>query len=59
MWLDGLYMGGPFAAEYAMRYGRPDITMDVIHEALLMREKCRDEKTGLMYHAWDGLRKEP
>ena len=59
MWLDGLYMGGPFAAEYAHRYGRADMTADVIREALLMREKCRDEKTGLMYHAWDGRKREP
>ena len=59
MWLDGLYMAGPFAAEYARRFSRPDMTADVIREALLMREKCRDEKTGLMYHAWDGTKKSP
>lgn len=54
MWLDGLYMAGPFVSEYAQRYSRQDMTEDVIHEALLMREKCKDEKTGLYYHAWDG-----
>ena len=59
MWLDGLYMAGPFTAEYAKRYKRPDMAADVVREALLMREKCRDEKTGLMYHAWDGRKTEP
>lgn len=54
MWLDGLYMGGPFSAEYAARYHDAAMARDVIKQALLMDRKTRDLKTGLMFHAWDG-----
>lgn len=53
MWLDGLYMIGPFLAEYGRRYNRPDLREDVIRHVLLMKEHTRDPKTGLWYHAWD------
>ncbi len=53
MWLDGLYMAGPFLAEYAARFGRPELRELVIKQALLMEQKTRDPVTGLLYHAWD------
>ncbi|MCD7820122.1 MAG: glycoside hydrolase family 88 protein [Lachnospiraceae bacterium] len=53
MWLDGIYMLGPFAAEYARRFNKPELMNEVVKEILLMREHTRDEKTGLWYHAWD------
>lgn len=59
MWLDGLYMAGPFCAQYARRFDLPELARDVVHQALLMEEKTRDEKTGLLYHAWDGAKAEP
>ncbi len=59
MWLDGLYMAGPFCAEYGQRFNLPDLQETVVRQALLMREKTRDEKTGLMFHAWDGARETP
>ena len=58
MWLDGLYMAGPFMTEYGVRYDRPDMIDQVIFQAKLMREKTRDEKTGLWRHAWDWERRE-
>lgn len=57
MWLDGLYMAGPISAEYAKRFAQPAYLDLAIHQALLMQEKTRDEKTGLWYHAWDEDRK--
>ena len=54
MWLYGLYMAGPFCAEYAYRYDLPALTDETIHQALLMKQVTWDEKTGLMRHAWDG-----
>lgn len=57
MWLDGLYMAGPFCAEYAQRFGDSSLRELVIHQALLMEEKTRDPQTGLLYHAWDGSQK--
>ena len=53
MWLDGLYMVGPFLAEYGRRYDRADLRQTVINHVLLMRQHTRDEKTGLWFHAWD------
>jgi len=58
MWLDGLYMAGPISAEYARRYNKPEYLDIVIEQALLMEKKTRDEKTGLLYHAWDCSKKE-
>lgn len=54
MWLDGLYMGGPFMSEYAQRYGDADLAREVVFQALMMEQKTKDAETGLMYHAWDG-----
>lgn len=53
MWLDGLYMAGPLAAEYGARFDAPEFFDMVAEQALLMERKTRDEKTGLWYHAWD------
>jgi unsaturated rhamnogalacturonyl hydrolase len=56
VWLDGLYMGAPFYAEYAKQFGRTDDFDDV---ALQFREsyaKLRDARTGLLYHGWDESR---
>jgi unsaturated rhamnogalacturonyl hydrolase len=53
MWLDGIYMAGPFLAEYGFRFEEPDTLDDVIHQMMLIEERTRDEKTGLLYHAWD------
>ncbi|MCL2016389.1 MAG: glycoside hydrolase family 88 protein [Defluviitaleaceae bacterium] len=58
MWLDGLYMGGPLCAEYGKRYNKPELLQLVVEQALLMQAKTRDEKTGLLYHAYDSLKKE-
>lgn len=58
MWLDGLYMAGPFCAEYAARYGDAVLANDVVYQALLMEKKTKDTATGLLYHAYDSLRRE-
>ncbi len=56
MWLDGIYMAGPFCAQYADTFGVPELKKTVLKQMRLMKEHHRDEKTGLMYHAWDGTR---
>ncbi|MBN1180777.1 MAG: glycoside hydrolase family 88 protein [Bacteroidales bacterium] len=53
MWLDGLYMGSPFYAQYIEEFGDPKEFADVIHQFTLLESKARDPKTGLLYHAWD------
>jgi unsaturated rhamnogalacturonyl hydrolase len=53
MWLDGIYMAGPFLAEYASRFNEPETFDDVVHQITLIEKQTHDEKTGLLYHAWD------
>ncbi|MFC2138259.1 glycoside hydrolase family 105 protein [Bacteroidota bacterium] len=53
MWLDGIYMGSPFYAQYGKEFNQPENFDDVAHQILLIEEKTRDDETGLLYHAWD------
>ena len=53
MWLDGLYMGGPFYAEYAMLFNEDTAFDDIGNQFIWMEQHARDTKTGLLYHAWD------
>jgi unsaturated rhamnogalacturonyl hydrolase len=63
MWLDGLYMGGPFYAEYARTFAagaaRDSAFDDVARQFLLVARHTRDPRTNLMYHAWDAARRQP
>ena len=59
MWLDGLFMGGPIAVEYASRFGRKEFFDSVALQAKLMARHNRDPKTGLLLHGWDGSRQAP
>ncbi|QJR81111.1 glycoside hydrolase family 88 protein [Alteromonas pelagimontana] len=58
MWLDGLYMGAPFYAEYLLRYGKPDGLNDVFTQFELIEKHLYDEKTGLPRHGWDESREQ-
>jgi len=53
MWLDGLYMGEPFYAEYAMLFHEDTAFNDIANQFIWMEKHARDAKTGLLYHAWD------
>ncbi|HEU5164917.1 MAG TPA: glycoside hydrolase family 88 protein [Chitinophagaceae bacterium] len=53
MWLDGLYMGQPFVAEYANTFKDSSRFDDVVKQFILMEKYSRDPKTGLLYHGWD------
>ena len=57
MWLDGLYMGEPFYAEYAATFNEPQDFDDIANQFVWMEKHTRDEKTGLLYHAWDESKK--
>ncbi|MBR3895675.1 MAG: glycoside hydrolase family 88 protein [Bacteroidaceae bacterium] len=56
MWLDGLYMGCPFYAEYAARYGKPEAFQDIINQFCVVARHTYDPATGLYKHAWDESR---
>ncbi len=53
IWLDGVYMGMPFLAEYAKVFNDPRWFDVATHEIILVHEKNLDPATGLLYHAWD------
>lgn len=55
MWLDGLYMGQPFYAEYSSVFGE-DNWNDIANQFVWMEKHSRDKKTGLLYHGWDESR---
>jgi unsaturated rhamnogalacturonyl hydrolase len=56
MWLDGLYMGGPFSVQFGKTFQNPEYFDLITHQALLMYKHTRDFKTGLLYHGWDETR---
>ena len=56
IWLDGLYMEGPFNAEYGFRHDDEDEIEDVISQLLTTYDCLKDPQTGLLYHAFDESR---
>lgn len=54
IWLDGLYMGQPFYAQYEKSFGDdPAAFDDIVNQFVVIEQKTRDAETGLLYHAWD------
>jgi len=53
MWLDGLYMGAPFYAQYAAFFKDDSIYDDVVNQFLLVHKHTYNPETGLNYHGWD------
>jgi unsaturated rhamnogalacturonyl hydrolase len=53
MWLDGLYMIGPYSVMYAHYFDKPYFYEKIFTQMDLMRRNMTDPKTGLLYHAWD------
>jgi unsaturated rhamnogalacturonyl hydrolase len=56
MWLDGLFMGATFYAQYGQVFQEPALFDDVVKQLLLMDRHAYEPKTGLHYHAWDEKR---
>lgn len=54
VWLDGLYMGQPFLAEWALTFREGDSTWnDIAAQFIRIEKHTRDNQTGLLHHAWD------
>ncbi|MEB2777778.1 glycoside hydrolase family 88 protein [Algoriphagus sp. D3-2-R+10] len=53
MWLDGIYMGSPFLAQYAATFDESALFDDVANQILVMDKYGYSEETGLFHHAWD------
>jgi unsaturated rhamnogalacturonyl hydrolase len=52
MWLDGLYMAGPFYARWGAVFGEPAAFDDVARQFLLVARHTRDARTGLPAWSW-------
>ena len=59
MWLDGIYMGCPFLAEFAATFNEPAAFDDVAFQVITIKKHTHDPRTGLLYHAWDESRRQP
>lgn len=59
MWLDGLYMGAPFYAEYLLTFCDGAGLEDVLLQFELCYQHTLEQKTGLLYHAWDERKSQP
>ena len=56
MWLDGLFMGEPFQAEYAATFNQPELFDHIAQQFILAEKHTKDQATGLLYHGWDESR---
>jgi len=53
MWLDGLYMGAPFLAQYASVMNESALFDDVVNQFVIIHKHTYNPKDGLNYHGWD------
>ncbi len=58
VWLDGLYMGQPFYAEYAKLAKQDKVFDDIAKQFINIERHTRDANTGLLYHGWDESREQ-
>ena len=58
LWLDGVYMMGPFLVRYGVTFNDPKAIDETTHEILLVARYLRDPRTGLYYHGWDEKRQQ-
>jgi unsaturated rhamnogalacturonyl hydrolase len=59
MWLDGLYMGAPFYAQYTATFDNGKDFDDVAKQFEQVHLHTFDKKTGLLFHAWDESKQMP
>lgn len=57
-WLDGIYMAGPFYAQFAATFDEQDSFADIIFQIIAIEKHTRDPQSGLLYHAWDESRQQ-
>jgi Predicted unsaturated glucuronyl hydrolase involved in regulation of bacterial surface properties, and related proteins len=58
VWLDGLYMAGPFLAEYGKIFNEPQLFDEVALQLIDAHKYLHDKETGLYYHGWDESRQQ-
>lgn len=59
IWLDGLYMGAPFYAEFIHQFAEKKEYQDVLQQFEISYKHLFDVKTKLLIHAWDEKKIQP
>lgn len=59
MWLDGIYMGSVFYAEFTATFDELKAFDVIAFQFITIEKHTRDPQTGLLYHAWDESRQMP
>jgi rhamnogalacturonyl hydrolase YesR/lysophospholipase L1-like esterase len=53
LWLDGVYMVLPFLVTYGHIFGDTTCYTEAVNQIIIYASHLKDEKTGLLYHAYD------
>lgn len=53
MWLDGIYMGDVYTAQYAKMFAQAQLFDEAVKQIKLIYHHTVDAETGLMYHGYD------
>jgi len=53
IWLDGLYMGSPFWAQYVSEFGGGGNFDEIPRQFLVCEKRTKCKDTGLLFHAYD------
>ena len=56
MWLDGIFMGSTYMAQYAAEFNAPEWFDIACGQTKMIYEKTLDAQSGLLMHAWDESR---
>ncbi|MEJ2545277.1 MAG: glycoside hydrolase family 88 protein [Calditrichaceae bacterium] len=56
VWLDGIYMGLPFYAEFGIMFDDSTCFDDISKQIILVDNHLKDPQTGLYFHGWDESR---
>ncbi|MBD8488563.1 glycoside hydrolase family 88 protein [Echinicola sp. CAU 1574] len=58
VWLDGLYMAGPFLAAYGKAFDESSYTEDAVNQLIEAYRVLYDPEKHLLYHGWDESREQ-
>lgn len=53
MWLDGIYMAGPYSVEFGKAFNQPMWIDDAVEQAILLHKLTHESKSGLLFHGWE------
>jgi unsaturated rhamnogalacturonyl hydrolase len=56
MWLDGIFMGSTFMAQYAKEFNSPEWFDVACNQTIMIYGNTLDTESGLLMHAWDESR---